>query len=166
VLNRAKVGIGVATIGMALSLVPALSASASIARSASIQKSGLCKAYTADQKAELKTSTGSALEKAIEAGNFTAVKKALLSSFAGQSKAESEMNAFLSGASSKVRAAAGVILKFDGTLKGIIEKSTSMTQFESGISTAESNPKVTAALKTLDGYTNGLCGAPPTTSIP
>jgi hypothetical protein len=50
-----------------------------------------------------------------------------------------------------------VELKFDGTLKSIIQKSTSLTQFESNVQTAETSPKVAAATKTLDTYTQKQC---------
>jgi hypothetical protein len=161
---RAKVGIGVATLGMALSVVPALSASASMARSASMQKSdsGLCKAYKADQQAEVKSENGAAMEKAIESGNFAEVKKDLLASFGSASKIQGEMNQYLSGAPSKVRSAAGVVLKFDGTLKGIIANASTITQFESGAQAAEKAPKVVAALSTLEAYSNKVCGTPKT----
>jgi hypothetical protein len=51
-----------------------------------------------------------------------------------------------------------VALKLDNSFKTIISNSSSLTQFESGITAAESTPKVTAALKVLDAYSAKLCG--------
>ncbi len=56
-----------------------------------------------------------------------------------------------------MKSAAGVALKFDSTLKNIISSSTSMTQYESKVTTASKNPKLLAAEKTLDTYTQKVC---------
>jgi hypothetical protein len=100
-----------------------------------------------------------ALAKVIQSGNFASIKKAMLASFNGEANTEKAFTAFLKGASSRVKAAAAVSLKLANSFKSIIEKSTSMTQFESSITAAEETPKVMAALKLLDGYTTGLCGS-------
>lgn len=169
-LNKAKIAVGVATIGMAMAVIPALSgsASAAVSRTASVRvvaTSALCKAYKSEQQAAVKTESGSAIEKAIESGNYATVKKDLLASFGGEQKEEQVMIGFLSGAPSNVKAAAQVSVKFANSLKTIISNSNSMAQFEAGITTAEKNKKLQAAEVTLSNYTNKMCGAP-TTTIP
>jgi len=170
-LNKAKIAVGVATIGMAMAVIPALSgsASAAVARTStvrSIETSALCKAYKSEEQAAVKTESGSAIEKAIESGNYATVKKDLLASFGGEQKEEQVMLGFLNGAPSKVKAAAQESIKFDNSLKSIISNSNSMAQFEAGITTAEKNKKLQAAEVTLSDFTNKECGAPPTTSLP
>ena len=57
-----------------------------------------------------------------------------------------------------------MVLKLDGSFKSVIQNSTSLTQYESGITAAESTPKVKAALAVLDAYTTKLCGSTTPTS--
>ena len=165
-LNKAKIGLGVATIGMAFSLVPAVAASASVRTVRPVQTSALCKVYKADLAQSTK-STGAAITKAIESGNWPAAQKALLSAFASAGGAEKALVAALASAPGNVKSAAAVALKFDGQLKSIIQSSTSMTQYESKVTSASQNPKLTAAEKTLDSYTAKQCpGLVPTTTTP
>jgi hypothetical protein len=165
-LKKAKIGLGVATIGMALSMVPAVTASASVSASATLRTSSLCKAYKADLKAASKSESAS-IEKAIESGNWPAAQKALLSAFNGESGLEKSLVASLASAPSKVKAAASVSLKFDATLKSLIQKSKSLTQYESLVTAASKNPKLAAAEKVLDAYTQKECpGLLPTTTTP
>ena len=60
-------------------------------------------------------------------GNWAAIKKALLATFKGEAGAEKQFDAYLSGASAKVKAAAAVVLKLDGSFKTVIQSSTSLT---------------------------------------
>jgi hypothetical protein len=138
-------------VALPLAVLPAATASATVA------KSSLCTAYKSEENSQSKASN--ALAKDIESGNWASIKKALLSSFNGEAGAEKQFAAYLSGASAKVKAAAAVILKLDGSFKTIIQNSNSLTSFESGITAAESSPKVKAALSTLDSYTTKLCGS-------
>jgi hypothetical protein len=142
---------------MALAAVPAATASASI------EKSSICKVYTAEQNKQAKSETG--LAKIYASGNWAKIQKALLSTFNSEANAEKSFTVYLSGASSKVKSAAAVILKLDNSFKSVIEKSTSLTQFESGITAAEATPKVKSALAVLDAYTTKL-GCTPATTTP
>jgi hypothetical protein len=147
-LRGAKLGAGVMAIGMALAVVPAATASASI------EKSSICKAYNAEVAKQTKASTN--LAKEMESGNWNTIKKTLLATFNSEANAEKSFDAYLNGASSKVKAAATVALKLDSSFKSVIQKSTSLTQFEAGITAAESTPKVKAALAVLTAYSNKL----------
>lgn len=149
-LNRAKLCGALLAVVMAMAVLPVATASATLA------KSSICKAYKTEVAKQLKSST--ALAKDVESGNWAVIKKDLLATFNGEAGAEKEFANYLSGASSKVKSAAAVVLKLDGSFKTIIQKSSSLTAFESGITAAEETPKVTAALKVLDSYTTKLCG--------
>jgi phage tail sheath gpL-like len=131
-----------------MALVPTLPAGAS--------KPGLCSLNKAEQKVELK-STG-AITKAIESGNWTAAKKALLASFGQSFQAEQLAVSALSGAPSNVKAAGAVMIRFAGSEKTIIQKSNSATQFETSVEAAAQSPKVASAEKTLSAYFTSKCG--------
>jgi hypothetical protein len=150
-LNRAKLCGALLAVVVATAVLPVATASATLA------KSSVCKAYKTEEAKQLKSS--SALVKDVESGNWAVIKKDLLATFNGEAGAEKEFADYLSGASSKVKSAAAVVLKLDGSFKTIIQNSSSLTAFESGITAAEGTPKVTAALKVLDAYTTKLCGA-------
>src|SRR5580704_18145908 len=75
--------------------------------------SSICKAYKAEEKKVVKASA--ALARADDSGNWTVIKKDLLAEFKGESGAEEQFDAYLSGAASKVKSAAAVVLKLDDT---------------------------------------------------
>jgi hypothetical protein len=151
-LQRARLGIGMLAVGVALALLPAATASASI------EKSALCKAYSTEVNQQTKGAAG--LAKEMESGNWPAIQKALLATFGKEASEEKLFAAYLNGASAKVKAAAAVTEKLIGQFKTVIQHSTNLTQFETGITSAEENPKFTAAEKVLDSYTKSLgCGA-------
>ena len=156
-LRGAKLGAAVMAIGMALAVVPAATASAGV------EKSSICKVYTAEQTKQTKSEAG--LNKVYASGKWSKIQKALLSTFSTEANAEKSFAVYLSGASSKVKSAAAAILKLDNSFKSIIQKSTSLTQFESGITAAEATPKVRSALAVLDAYTAKL-GCTPATTTP
>ena len=151
-LQRARLGIGMLAMGVALALLPAATASATI------EKSALCKAYTTEVNQQSKGESG--LAKEMESGNWPAVQKALLATFGKEASEEKAFAGYLNGASAKVKAAAVVAEQLIGKFKTVIQRSTSLAQFETGITAAETSPKFTAAEKVLDTYTKSLgCGA-------
>jgi hypothetical protein len=149
--SRAKLCGALSALVGAMAVVPVATASATPGGSA------ICKAYKAEETKEVKASA--ALAREDDSDNWTVIKKDLLATFKGESGAEEQFDAYLSGASSKVRSAAAVVLKLDGTFKTIAQSSSSLTAYETGISEAQETPKVKAALKVLDSYTTALCGA-------
>jgi hypothetical protein len=162
-LKKAKIGLGIATIGMACSLVPAVAVSASVRTIRPLQTSQFCKVYKAEL-AQSDKSSSAAVEKAMTSGNWPKAQKALLSVFNASTGAEKAVISALAGAPSNVKAAAAVALKFEGTLKNDISSSTSLSQYESKITAATQNPKLTAADNTLEAYTTKQCpGVGPTT---
>jgi hypothetical protein len=153
-LRKARVGLGVASLGMALSLIPAVAGSAPA--SASVHTSKLCTIYKADLNGAGSKVTA-AVTRAVESGNWKVAQKALLNAFRTESGSEKSLVAALSNAPGSVKAAAGVALKFNSTLKSIISGSSSLTQYESKVTSASKTPKLTAAEKTLDTYTLKQC---------
>jgi hypothetical protein len=137
-------------VAVAPALVPA-------AASAASGGSSICKAYKAEQKKVVKASA--ALAREDDSGNWTIIKKDLLATFKGESGAEEQFDAYLSGASSKVRSAAAVVLKLDGTFTTIVQSSSSLTAYETGVSEAQDTPQVKSAFKVLDSYTTRMCGS-------
>ncbi len=146
--RRIGVAVGTLAIGAVMGLVPALPAGAS--------KGGLCSLNKSEESVSLKSTE--AVSKAIESGNWAAAKKALLSSFSRVSQAEQLAIQALSGAPSNVKSAGGVMIKFAGTEKSIIAKSTSATQFETSEEAAAQSPKIASAEKTLASYFTAKCG--------
>jgi hypothetical protein len=119
-------------------------------------KPALCSLAKSEVASQSKSTN--AIVKAIEAGNWATAKQALLSSFNGESKAEALAISALSSAPAKVKAAGAVALKFVATEKSVIEKSTSVSQFESSIEAATKNPQLVSAEKTLESYQTAKCG--------
>jgi hypothetical protein len=152
-VRKAKLGISLLAIGMVLTLVPAVTASAEV------EKSAICKAYTADVNLQSKGSA--ALAKEMESGTWSSIQKALLTTFSNEASAEKDFSTYLSGAPAKVKAAANVVIALDNKFKSIIQHSSNVEQFEGSITKAEQLPKVNAALRVLDNYAKTLnCGAP------
>jgi hypothetical protein len=143
--------VSIAAAAMTMAIVPATPASAALA------KSSVCKAYSAEEKRQAKASA--ALEKEIASGSWATIKKDLLAAVNSDVGAEKEFAGFVRSASPNVKSAARVILGLDASFKKIIERSTSLITYESGINEAEQTPKVKAAESLLDQYTTSLCGS-------
>ncbi|MGA2306999.1 MAG: hypothetical protein ABSH29_22830 [Acidimicrobiales bacterium] len=150
-LSGAKLCGALSALVVAMAVLPVATASATPGGSS------ICKAYNAEETKEVKASA--ALAKDVDSDNWAVIKKDLLATFKGESSAEKGFDAYLSGASAKVKSAAAVVLKLDSTFKTIVQSSSSLTAYEKGITAAEETPKVHAALKVLDSYTTALCGA-------
>jgi hypothetical protein len=154
-LRRAKLEFGTLAVGIAFTMTTALALLLpATTASATVEKSSLCKAYTAEVKQQSKGSA--ALEREMASGKWSSVQKALLGTFDSEASAEKQF-ANKIGGSAKVKAAVAVALQLDNTFRSIIQHSTSLSQFQSGIQAAESTPKVTAAEKVLSTYAKGLC---------
>jgi uncharacterized protein YyaL (SSP411 family) len=147
-LRRAGIGMGIVALGASMAFVPMASAGAS--------KPGWCSLDKAEAKVTAKSTA--AMTKAIESGNWAAAKAALLASFSQETQAEQAAIASLASAPSNVRAAGNVLLKFVGTQKALIQKSTSATQFASSEEAAIQGPKFAGAEKTLSAYYVSKCG--------
>jgi uncharacterized protein YceK len=138
-------------VALVVAVVPV--ATASVASGGS----SICKAYKAEEEKVVKASA--ALARAEDSSNWAVIKKDLLTGFKGESGAEEHFDGYLSGASSKVKSAAAVVLKLDGTFKTIAQSSSSLTAYETGISEAQETPQVKSAFKVLDSYTTRRCGS-------
>jgi hypothetical protein len=156
-LRRAKLGVETHVVCAALlsastvvlALLPAATASATVA------KSSLCTAYTAQTKQQQEGSA--ALGKEMALPKWSSAKKAVLATFDEEANAERKFATMLNGTAAKVKAAVKVALQLDDQLRSIIEHSTGLAQFQSAIIKAESAPKVTAAEKVLVNYIKSRC---------
>jgi hypothetical protein len=166
-LNRAKAGIGVAAIGMAMALIPAISpASASVSGVSSLSSSALCRDYK-NQQSALANTQSSALARAYASGNWPAIQKALLSTYSSATVTNSKLESVLSGAPSNVKAAVGTFVQFENSIKGVIQRSTSLTNFGTQMAAVSTNPKLASAGKVLAAYAAKLCpGLVPKTTTP
>ena len=110
---------------------------------------------------------GGALAKAYTSGSWPAIQKALLSAFSSEAGSISKLESVLSGAPSNVKAAVGTFLQFENSLKGVIQRSTSLTNFGTQVAAVETNPKLASAEKVLAAYGEKLCpGSIPKTTTP
>lgn len=159
-LNRLRIGLGIATIATGLALVPAIApASATVSRVSavsSVRASALCGAYKNEGSSLAKTQ-GSAIAKAAASGNWSAVQKAFLSSFGSATNALKQLNSTLGGAPSNVKSAVNTFITFEGQIKSAVQSSTSFAQFGAKIEAVSTNPKLQAAEKTLNAYGQKLC---------
>lgn len=156
VLKKAGVGLGVAIIGLALSLGPAVAASANVKASTTLRANVLCTAYKADIKAGSKSLSPS-MTKAINSQHWAVAQKALLSVFNDESGLLKSVVSALKGAPSNVTSAAGVVVTFEGTLKNLISNSKSKAKYQSAVTAASNSPKLASAEKVLDAYTQKEC---------
>jgi hypothetical protein len=147
-VRKAKLGIVLLAIGMGLTLVPAVTASAAV------ETSAICKAYNADVKLQSKATAG--LAKEMASGKWSSIQKALLTEFNRNASAEKELSTFLSGAPAKVKAAANVLLGQENKFKSIVQHSTNVQQFGTAIEKAEVAPKEATAAAVLDKYATTL----------
>jgi hypothetical protein len=172
-LNRAKAGIGVAAIGMAMALIPAISpASASVSSVSSVSgvsslsTNALCRDYK-NQQSALANTQSSALARAYASGNWPAIQKALLSTYSSATVTNSKLESVLSGAPSNVKAAVGTFVQFENSIKAVIQRSTSLTNFGTQMAAVSTNPKLASAGKVLAAYAAKLCpGLVPKTTTP
>jgi hypothetical protein len=150
-LRKARIGMGMLALGMVLTLVP------TVAASAAVEKSAVCQAYAKDVNTQTKGSA--ALAKQLESGNWTTAQKGLLKALSNEQGAEKDFQGFLSGAPAKVKAASNVALGLVSQFKSIVQSSTSIEQFGSRITAVTETPKVSAALTVLTNYSKKLhCG--------
>ncbi len=165
-LNRAKAGIGVATIGMAMALIPAISpASASVSSVSgvsgvsslsSLSSSALCRDYK-NQQSALANTQSSALARAYASGNWPAIQKALLSTYSSETGTVSKLESVLSGAPSNVKAAVGTFLQFENTHQRRDPAVDQPDEFRHTGRAVSTNPKLASAGKVLTAYGAKLC---------
>jgi hypothetical protein len=161
-LQWAKAGIGIATIGLAITLVPALSASASMDKSAkgSDPSSPVCHAYRSALGSDTKGSAPAAkAAKALASGHWAAAKRDFSTAFSDEANEFHGLVSALSGAPNKVKRAASELLTSGDKVKSILEKSNSAAQFSTAVSSLFKSPKAAAAGRTLTKYATGLCGS-------
>jgi hypothetical protein len=154
-LKRATIGLGLATVGLACSLVPAVAASATVLKSSN----PLC--HPSKSVTTKETQEAAAVQKAMTAGNWPAAQKALLAAVAYSLTQEKSALNDLSSAPSNVQKAAATVFKFyTTTAQSAIKNSKSVSQYEAK-SSAAVGPKEKSAEAIITAYSNKLCGPAP-----
>jgi hypothetical protein len=152
----------IVTMSVAAALVPALSASATVAPSSrgSHPNSALCQAYrtTLGSSPNEKAAAAAAI-KAIGSGNWKAAQKAYLVTFGNEAANDQVLLSALSGAPAQVRAAARTFVASVDALRSTAQHSTSVAQFSKATGVLFKNKKTLAAATTLSKYTVAQCGA-------
>jgi hypothetical protein len=150
-----KTAIGIVAVSMALALLPAVSASASVDKSSK----PLCKAYQNAVKPSAKgAAAASQAAKAVQRGNWSAAKKAYLQTAAIEVKNFQVLDSILSNAPSKVKSAAGVLGDYINHYKSILENSKSIKAFSRATTALAKSAKTTAAANTFAAYYRSQCG--------
>jgi hypothetical protein len=165
-LHKAKLGIGIAAVGMASLLIPAASAGASVHATARVAasttgsnpNSTLCKLEKA-QIAQESSKQETALETALEANNWKVAQKDLISTYTSGLKSEQKLISSLSKAPSKVQSAIKVALKAIPAEEKAVKNSKSVAQFEKAEEKAVTGTAFTNAGKTVEAYITGQCGS-------
>jgi len=167
-MKHIATGLGLLAAGLALTLsTPGTAGAAGItggsveaspvAAGGSHPNSQLC--VLSRKEAAGDTKQEAAIEKDIEANHWTAAQRLLIDELNSGAKLEKEAVASLSSAPGPVKAAGAVALKTFGGEKGVIQRSTSINQFETSINTLDAEPKLVAAEKVLDAYQTAQCGS-------
>jgi hypothetical protein len=166
-VRRSQAGISIVMISLTSLVAPGVAASASINSSSggSNPNSVVCKAFHTAIKANSSqtlsnTTLDSQFKKAAEAGNFALAKKDLVSIWVGSTRGAQRIQASLSRAPDDVRAAEASVVTFFGQIEKIakganVKSASSAVQ----INDVESNPKFTAAERTVSRYVIGQCGS-------
>ncbi|HEX3793984.1 MAG TPA: hypothetical protein VHV57_05760 [Acidimicrobiales bacterium] len=172
-LHKAKFGIGIAAVGMAAVLIPAAPALAGVHTTATVAaskgsnpNSTVCKLEKA-QLAQESSKQETALETALEAGNWKVAQKDLTTVYNAGLKSENQLITSLKSAPSKVQAAIKTALKAIPAEEKAVKNSKSVAQFEKAEEKAVTSSAFTKAGKVVETYITGLCGpltaTPPTT---
>jgi hypothetical protein len=159
--HRFKTGIGIVAATVALALVPAVSASASVDKSSSGSNptSPLCKAYRSTVQSDPRSTAASTnASKAIQAGNWKAAQKALLTVYGFQANDVQKLTSALRSAPRNVQSAMTVLTNYVVKYKSLLQSSSSIKQFSTGSSALSKNTKTTAAAHTLSLYYTSVCG--------
>jgi hypothetical protein len=169
--HRVRLGIAVASVGLAVFLSAAAPVSAAqfkakakhhkttttTTHKGSNPSGSFCTLYKDELNASSKSSA--ALEKAVEGDNWPAAKKLLIASFSQEGKVEKEFITALGSVPANVKAAGQEALKAVPAEEKAIQSSNSITQYETALEAALSTPKMAAAGKVFQAYETSTCGS-------
>jgi hypothetical protein len=171
-------GIGIGFIGLALALAPLTAAGASHKSkhhkshhtTKKVTTAKFCGAAKSEETSN--SSIGTAIEQAIESGNYASARTAMLNAFATDTKYATAAESLLSGAPSNVQSAMKNLVSAIGTIKSDIANSTSFAGLATTMESLGQNKQLEADGVTLANYFKGKgCGyftptTAPTPSIP
>jgi hypothetical protein len=168
-VRRAVAVIGMMAFGLVTAAVPAVASSAT-------SSSGIQGALTQDAAGpgvELSSSTtcrdlgkeqaqsskfATTLEQALASGNFTTIKKAVLSEFAEVTKAITAAKNHLGSPPANVKAALTTVQSAFTQLEASVRSSTSLSQLETAFESFGQNAKLKSAGMVLANYYGHKCG--------
>jgi hypothetical protein len=101
----------------------------------------------------------SAMESAIESGNFSSAQSTLLNLFTLIAKDAPTAEAALSSAPANVQAAFKTMLSYDAQFKTAIANATSFAGLGMALASLGQNPALQAASTTVGNYATAKCGA-------
>jgi hypothetical protein len=179
ILHQAKLGVGLATLGLAMVLATAAPASAVQFKAAKHHKTthksshkttttvaskgsdptGAYCTLGKQLKAQVLKGSNSEVQD-IESGNWPALKKIVVAQFNTENKLLPEIERAFSGLPANVKAAEQVELKALPGEEKAIENMTSVAQFTSSTQVLEGTPQDQAAEKVDAAYEEATCGTP------
>ena len=157
---RVKTGVAIVAASVALALLPAVTAAASVDKSStgSNPTSPVCQAYRGSLSNPKSAAAASRAAQAIQKGNWNAAKKAYQQTYAIEAADVQKLVTTLKNAPGKVKTAAGVLINYVNQYKNILDKSTSIKQFTKSATSLSKGAKTTGAANTLEQYYTGQCG--------
>jgi len=157
--RRARSGIGVVVLGLALALAPVVASPVGAAKAPKHKvvklKAGACTALNGEQTQSSKLATS--LEQAFASGNFATIKAAVLSEFTQLNQSVAKAKGLLGSAPANVQAAFNTIANVFLQLKTQIQNSTSLTGLEAAFTSLGSSTKLVSASKVLSSYFGAKC---------
>jgi hypothetical protein len=173
ILHKAKLGVGMATLGLTMVLATSAPASAvqfkaakhhktthktttSVASKGSDPTGAYC-SLGKQLRADILKGSGSEGQD-IQSGNWPALKKIIVAQFNTENKLLPEIERAFSGVPANVKAAEEVELKALPGQEKAIESMTSVAQFTSASETLEGTPQDQAAQKVDEAYEQATCG--------
>jgi hypothetical protein len=110
------------------------------------------------------TTLEKSIEEAITSGNIASAKSAMITVINQSLKEEGPAESALSSAPANVQAAMKAIFAFDKNYESVIEKATSVQQFETSLTSLAGSSQIGPDSVTLANYIKAQCGTPATTT--
>ncbi len=174
--RRTWQGICIAMMGVALTLAPMSAASAhskhrhhsSGSTKGSAPNSTMCQKVKTEQTGS--SSVGTAIEKAMESGNFAAAKQAMLSEYSTDAANVQKALAVIKTAPSNVQSAFKNLLTFVQQIKTDIQNASSLQGLITSFESLGKNTQLVTDGTTIANWYTGVCGGSlipaTTTSLP
>jgi hypothetical protein len=101
----------------------------------------------------------SAMESAVQSGNFAAAQKTLLNLFSEIAKDAPAAETAMQSAPANVQAAFKTMISYDAQFKTAVASATSFTGLGTALASLGTNPALKSASETVGAYATAKCGA-------